>query len=63
MTQHYPLRLAVRCPSCRRSPPFRVSTEERDASLSQDPDRAIMSYECRCGERYLITIRAFQYAA
>jgi hypothetical protein len=44
-------------------PKLRLYPEERQRKQADDPDRPVLSIECRCGHRYVLTVAAFQGAS
>jgi DNA-directed RNA polymerase subunit RPC12/RpoP len=57
------LRLKIACPECGRPPKLRTFPGVRSLFLDRDPDAPVQTVECRCGHRYVVTVRAFQEAA
>lgn len=55
---------AARCPGCKKPPPLRIPTEERDAALRQPPESVKATVQCpRCARIYVVYARAYQFAA
>lgn len=57
------LKLAVKCPRCRRPPPLRISPLEKQLHAMVHPDTICQTHQCQCGETYAIPADAYQNAA
>lgn len=58
------LRLDIRCPTCHRSPRFRIAECEREAHEQDEPGRVLATIQCHgCDRIYQVTAHHYQRAA
>jgi hypothetical protein len=56
------LRLATRCPDYGRYPALRVYPAEQQRWEWADPEAPVLSVQCKCATRYVLTAAAFRDA-